>query len=74
MTDGYLEIRGAWGHGWMEEDRYTRNALLIEQYGYARLGGDLPVNLIGGLHHFAFWGGINSGFGEYRKLLTIFLR
>lgn len=73
LSQGYIEVRGAWGHGWMEEERYTSNALLIEQYGYARIGGDLPVNLIGGIHHFAFWGGNNPDFGPQPKSLDDYL-
>lgn len=72
LTGGYIKIRGAWGHGWMENDRYTRKALLIEQYGYARIGGDLPLNLIGGLHHFSFWGGNNRSFGNIPETLDDF--
>lgn len=70
LTKGFIEIRGAWGHGWMEEGRYTSNALLIEQYGYTRIGGDLPVNLIGGIQHFAFWGGTSPSFGPLPKSLN----
>lgn len=70
LTGGFIEIRGAWGHGWMEESRYVSNAYLIEQYGYARIGGDLPIHLIGGIHHFAFWGGKNHEFGQIPQSLN----
>lgn len=73
FTDGYLEIKGAWGHGWMEEERYTSRALLHEKYGYVRIGGDLPVNLIGGMQHWVFWGGNNREFGPIPQTFEDYL-
>jgi hypothetical protein len=57
----------------MEDERYTPNTYLIEQYGYARFGGDLPVNLVGGLHHFAYWAGNSPDFGRQPQSLDDYI-
>lgn len=72
-TKGYVEIKGAWSHGWMEAGRYTSRALLHEKYGYIRLGGDLPVNLVGGLNHYAFLGGNSRRYGPLPRSLNDYL-
>ncbi|MFB6273276.1 MAG: capsule assembly Wzi family protein [Salinibacter sp.] len=57
-TGGGLAFKGYLGHGWLEEDRFVRNALLHEKYLYARLlPPDSPINAYAGITHHAMWGG-----------------
>ncbi len=59
FTNEFIEIRGHITHGWLGSRRYTEDVLLHEKVGHIRFGGDLPVNLYGGLAHYAKWGGNN---------------
>jgi hypothetical protein len=64
FTQGYMKIKGYLSHGWMGEDRYVETPFLHHKYGYAKLGGDLPVNVSYGLQHFAIWGGVSPEHGQ----------
>ncbi|MCC5941018.1 MAG: hypothetical protein JJU37_05700 [Balneolaceae bacterium] len=59
FTNDFIEIRGHLSHGWLGSRRFTDDVLLHEKVGHLRVGGDLPVNLYGGLAHYAKWGGNN---------------
>lgn len=59
FTNEFVQIRGHISHGWLGSRRYTDNVLLHEKVGHIRLGGTLPVNIYGGLAHYAKWGGKN---------------
>jgi len=60
-TGDALAVKGYLAHGWLESDRFVRNALLHEKYLYARfLPPDLPVNGHVGIAHHAMWGGTSS--------------
>jgi hypothetical protein len=72
FTKGYLEFKGYLGHGWLGNNQYVKNSLLHEKNLYLKVGGILPVNLYGGLVHYAVWGGehptrgpLPSGFKDY---------
>jgi hypothetical protein len=68
-SDGYVAVpglgdavalRGYLGHGWLESDRFTRNALLHEKSLYLRLRAPgVPVTAHAGIVHHAIWGGTN---------------
>lgn len=60
FTNDLIQIRGHTSHGWLGGDRYTDNVLYHEKVGHARLGGDFPFNLYGGIAHYAKWGGQNN--------------
>ena len=76
FTRGYVQVKGNYVHGWLGKERYVANAYLHEKSVYARAGGKLPVNLYGGLVHFAIWGGetstvkIPSQFKDYLRIIT----
>lgn len=59
FTREFVEIRATVAHGWLGSNRYTENVLYHEKIGHAKFGGDLPLNLFGGIHHFVKWGGEN---------------
>jgi hypothetical protein len=63
LTQGYLEFKGYWSHGWLGDERFVEGAYLHQKNAYLRMGGDLPVNVYGGLVHNAFWGGTSPAFG-----------
>ena len=58
-TRNFIQIKGHVAHGWLGSNRYTDNVLYHEKLAFARLGGTLPINLYGGIHHFVKWGGDN---------------
>lgn len=59
FTNQFIDVKGYIAHGWLGSNRYTDDVLLHEKAGYLRIGGDLPVNIYGGLVHYAQWGGKN---------------
>ena len=68
-SDGYVPVPGigntlalksSLAHGWFEDDRFTRNALLHEKSLYLRLRpSGWPVTAHAGVAHHAIWGGTN---------------
>jgi hypothetical protein len=59
FTGEFVEIKGHISHGWLGNNRFTDNVLLHEKTGHIRLGGSLPLNVYGGIAHYALWGGEN---------------
>lgn len=57
FTNDFIQIQGYISHGWLGSERYANDVLLHEKAGYLKIGGDLPVNLYGGLAHYVLWGG-----------------
>jgi len=74
FTKGYLELKGALAHGWFTDNTYVKNAWLLHNYVYARLGGKLPVHFEYGLDHVAQWGGYspNPELGQQPTSLNAF--
>lgn len=59
FTNGWVEVRGAASHGWLDDDRTERghqNVLLHEKFAYIRLG-KTKVQPYVGLVHSALYGG-----------------
>jgi len=60
FTKGYVQIKGAFNHGWLEEDRFEHSRIsdsyVQEKYFYVR-SNRLPVNMHLGLAHLAIYGG-----------------
>ena len=65
-TNGYvpvtqwLGVNAYFAHGWFGEEQYAANSYLHEKFLYLKLGSDVPdegVNILGGIHHLAAWGG-----------------
>ncbi|NBC82539.1 MAG: hypothetical protein GVY19_04070 [Bacteroidetes bacterium] len=60
FSRGYIQLKGIIEHGWFERNRYVERVWLHHKNFYVKLGGDLPVNISGGLDHYTQWGGISS--------------
>lgn len=60
FTQDFIQIKGRIAHGWLGSNRTTDDVLYHEKVGHARIGGNLPLNLYGGLAHYAVWGGNNN--------------
>ncbi len=75
LTRGFAEVRAHLAHGWLEKDRFTESPFYQEKVGHIRFGGDLPVNLYGGLAHYSMWGGKNNPvFGDLPANFSDFWR
>lgn len=73
FAGGYLQYKGMFSYGWLEENRYVSNALLHQKYLY------LKVNLgnfsaAGGMIHNVVWGGTHPEFGPLPQSFGDFLR
>lgn len=75
FTKGYIQVKGALVHGWMNDRRYVENTFLHHKYIYVKVGGNFPVNLHYGLNHVAQWGGnhpnlgkLANGFEDYMRI------
>ena len=71
LTNGLFEIKAHVAHGWLGSNRFVDNVLYHEKVGFGRIGGDFPLNIYGGIHHFAKWGG-ESPVAEHGKLPSTF--
>lgn len=60
LTQNFIRVKGHIAHGWMGSNRVTDDVLYHEKVGHARFGGDLPLNLYGGVAHYVVWGGKNN--------------
>lgn len=86
-TDGYVPVpgtgndvalKGHLAHGWLESERFVRNALLHEKSLYLRIfSPDAPLRVHAGLIHHAQWGGTHPRRGaepvSFRHWLNTFL-
>jgi len=65
FTNGFLALRGNFGHGWFGNNRYIRDAYLHEKSVFGRFGGEgRRVNVFAGLMHFVMWGGYSDETGS----------
>jgi len=75
FTNDFIQIRAHVAHGWLGGERYTDNVLYHEKVGHARFGGNFPLNIYGGIAHYAKWGGRNNPqFGDLPATFTDFWR
>ncbi|WP_340103134.1 capsule assembly Wzi family protein [Rhodohalobacter sp. 8-1] len=75
FTQNFVRIRAHLAHGWLEKDRYTKSPFYQEKVGHLRFGGKFPLNVYGGLAHYAMWGGDdNPQFGDLPDELSDFFR
>jgi hypothetical protein len=77
FTHGFLEIKGALSHGWFEKDAYVKHEWLHHKYIYLQAGGNLPVHVHFGFHHYAQWGGVSPDAGRlpssFKDYLVVFM-
>jgi len=75
LTNNFIQIRAHLAHGWLEEDRFTKRPFYQEKVGHLRFGGDFPLNIYGGLAHYAVWGGkSNPRYGDLPAKFSDFFR
>ncbi len=74
FTRDFVQIRGHMAHGWLGNRRFVDNVLYHEKIGHARIGGSFPLNLYGGIAHYAKWGGEHPELGPIPSTLKDFFR
>lgn len=76
FTNGVLQYRGMFSHGWLESDRFVSDALLHQKYLYLKFNiGNFSA--VGGAVHNVMWGGEHpvlgsqpNSFGDFFRALT----
>lgn len=78
FTDGVLEYKGMYSHGWFTGDRFVEDTYLHQKYLYLKFNiGDFSG--IGGIVHNAMWGGTSENpdvgrlpqsFADYLRVIT----
>lgn len=61
FTKGWLKIKGAMSHGWMESDRFVASPLLHEKFAHLKILEPWWLNFEVGLSHYALYGGSLNG-------------
>ncbi|MDX1586598.1 MAG: capsule assembly Wzi family protein [Balneolaceae bacterium] len=78
FTNGFLEYKGMFSHGWFTEDRYVDDAYLHQKYLYLKFNIE-DFSAIGGIVHNALWGGTSENpnigslpqsFSDYLRVIT----
>jgi len=70
FTNGWVQFKGSFAHGWMGEDRYIKNSYYHEATFFLRFGAR-ALKVYAGIEHFAEWGGtrgtqqIGKGLGSF---------
>lgn len=75
FSDGFLEYKGMFSHGWFTEDRYVDDAYLHQKYLYLKFNIG-KFSAIGGVVHNALWGGTseNPNIGRLPQSFSDYLR
>lgn len=60
---GYVQFKSMISHGWLEEDRYVKNAYLHQKYFFLKINYKMLEGM-GGIIHNAVWGGVHPQHGE----------
>jgi len=74
FTRDFVQIKGHMAHGWLGSRRLVENVLYHEKVGHARIGGSFPLNLYGGIAHYAKWGGNHPRLGPMPSTIKDFFR
>lgn len=75
FTNGFLQFKGLFSHGWLGQTNYVKGAYLHEKSLYLR-GGRKPIYFYAGLSHFANWAGTHpngkapSRFKDYLRIIA----
>jgi hypothetical protein len=56
FTNGWVQFKGSFAHGWLGADRYIQNSLYHEKSFFLRVGAR-SLKFYGSFQHFAEWGG-----------------
>lgn len=74
FTQNFIRVKGHVAHGWLNNDRFTKDVLYHEKVIHARFGGNFPLNVYAGMAHYALWGGTNPEYGKLPSRLSDFGR
>ncbi|MEM8894132.1 MAG: capsule assembly Wzi family protein [Bacteroidota bacterium] len=75
-TNEWVKVKGAYAHGWMEQDRFVPNPSLHEKYLHIKILEPWIVNFEFGLTHYALFGGdldsvdTSVSAGDYWNIVT----
>lgn len=76
FTNGWVQFKGSFAHGWLGADRYIQNSLYHEKTLFLRFGAR-NLKLYGGFQHFAEWGGhrgdlqFNQSLGGFKDVFLL---
>ena len=75
FSNGILEYKGMYSHGWFTENRFVDDAYLHQKYLYLKINID-KFSGIGGIVHNAMWGGTseNQNVGKLPQSFSDYLR
>ena len=60
LLNNMFSIKGGLQHGWFDNNQFIKKTRLHHKFLYLKIGGEYPVNLAFGIHHYAQWAGISS--------------
>lgn len=77
FTNGWLQVKGQFSHGWMGRNQFIPYAFLHEKNFYLRIGKK-KLRVYGGIQHYAVWGGnrkdlpkIKNSFKDYLDVVFV---
>jgi len=73
LTNGFLEYKVLYSHGWFNEERYVDDVKLHQKYLYLRFNIG-RFSATGGLVHNSMWGGTHPTIGELPQGFSDYLR
>ena len=56
-TSGLFEFKGGISHGWFDNNQLINHAWMQHTFAYIQFGGELPIHLHFGFHHYVEWAG-----------------
>ncbi|MDX9847232.1 MAG: capsule assembly Wzi family protein [Tenuifilaceae bacterium] len=74
FTFGWLEIKGHFSHGWLNDERYAVNSFLHDKSAHVQTGGNTGLKIYWGIVHSAIWGGESPDHGKLPSSFSDFLR
>ncbi|WP_445664857.1 capsule assembly Wzi family protein [Fodinibius sp. AD559] len=73
FTDGIVQYKGLYSHGWFRDDRYVDNPYLHQKYLYLNINIE-KFSGTGGIIHNAFWGGEHPSYGRLPQSFNDYIR
>ncbi|WPP52924.1 capsule assembly Wzi family protein [Catalinimonas niigatensis] len=73
FTQGWLQFKGQFSHGWMGSNRVVSHTYLHQKDLYLKLGKE-QLSIYTGLTHFALWGGEHPRLGTLPQSFTDYIR
>jgi hypothetical protein len=74
FTYGWIEFSGHFEHGWLNDDRYAKNAFFHDKSFRLQTGGNSGFKFYWGLIHIAMWGGETEDYGKLPSDLSDFIK